>query len=194
MGIGCVLFLWAILAVIALAVGAIGGAIFLAAVARRSKVGMVSGGLIGAVGIVVAIGAMVFIAGWLFWGIWPHETTSRVAFEDAFGVPAGAEVTKIRSRSESSTDSHEQFLSFHAPPPAIAAIVRTRFKRSSADLCRQEWLRWKDDAPEWWTPSFSPRVECYRADPYDDHLAWNTAWLLYEPSTGEAHFHYLGVE
>ena len=193
MGLGCVLFLWAILAAVALAVAAAGAAIFLGSAVRRSKLGMICGGLIGAAGAVVALGAAVFIAGWLFWGMWPHETTSRTAFEDAFGVPAGAEVTHIRSRTASSTDSHEQFLRFHAPPATIAAIVRARFKRSSAADCRQEWLR-RDDAPEWWTPSFTSQAECYTADPYDERLMANAAWLLYDRSTGEAYFHYLGVE
>lgn len=188
------LFLWAILASIALAVAAIGAAIFLVSAARRSKLGMISGGLLGAAGAVVALGAVVFIAGWLFWGIWPHETTSRAAFEDAFGVPAGAEVTQIRSRTISSTDSHEQFLRFHAPPATIAAVVRTRFKRSTADACRRESLQWKDDAPEWWAPSFAPQAECYTAEPYDQHLMSNAAWLLYDRSTGAAYFHYHGVE
>jgi hypothetical protein len=193
-GLGCVLFLWAILAAIALAVAATGAAIFLGAATRRSRFGMVSGGLIGAAGTVVAIGALTFIAGWLVRGMWPHETTSRTAFEDAFGVPAGAEVTQIRSRTASSTDSHEQFLCFHAPPPTIAAIVRTRFQRSPADDCRQRSLQWKGDAPAWWTPSPAPQAECYTAEPYDNRLASNAAWLLYQPSTREAHFHYHGVD
>jgi hypothetical protein len=193
-GIGCVLFLWAILAAVALAVAATGAAIFLGSAARRSKFGMVLGGLIGAAGAVVAIGAVAFIAGWLFWGIWPHETTSRAAFEDAFGAPAGAEVTQIRSRTVSSTDSHEQFLRFHAPPPAIAAIVRTRLKRSTVDDCRQESLQWKDDAPAWWRLSPTPQAECYTAEPYDRRMESNAAWLLYDRSTGEAYFHYQGVD
>lgn len=194
MGLGCVLFLWGILAAIALAVAAIGTVIFLGSAVRRSKFGMISGGMIGAAGAVVAIGALLFIAGWLFWGMWPHETTSRGAFEDAFGVSAGAEVTQIRSRTGSSTDSHEQFLRFHAPPPTIAALVRARWKRSTADDCRKESRHWNDDAPEWWTPSPSPLAECYTAEPYDNRLSSNAAWLLYDPATGEGYFHYLGID
>lgn len=194
MGLGCVLFLWAILAAIALAVALTGAAIFLGSVKRRSTLGMISGGVLGAAGAAVAIGTLVFVAGWLFWGMWPHETTSRRAFEDAFGIAAGAEVTQIRSRTASSTDSHEQFLRFHAPPSTIAALIRTRFKRSTADDCRQESLQWKDDAPVWWAPSVAPQAECYTAEPYDQRLASNGAWLLYDPSTGEAHFHYHGVD
>ncbi len=34
---------------------------------------MISGGLIGAAGAAIATAAIVFIAGWLFWGMWPHE-------------------------------------------------------------------------------------------------------------------------
>ena len=175
------LFLWAILAAIGAAVAGVGVVIFLGSAARRSRFGMISGGVIGATGAVVAIGAVIFIAGWLFWGMWPHETTSRSAFEDAFGFAAGTEVTQIRSRTASSTDSHEQFLRFHAPPSTIAAIVRTRFQRSTADDCRQESLQWKDDAPAWWAPSLAPQAECYTAEPFDQHLASNEAWLLYEP-------------
>jgi hypothetical protein len=147
---------------------------------------MIAGGLLGATGSVVTVGAIVFIAGWLFWGMWPHETTSRGAFEEAFGVAAGPEVTQIRSRTSGSTDSHEQFLRFHAPPETIATIVRTRFKRV-AD-CRQ----WRDDVPAWWSPT--PQAECYQADPFDQRLASNSAWLLYDPATGAAHFHYHGVD
>jgi hypothetical protein len=65
-GLGCVLFLWATLAAIALAVAATGAAIFLGSAGRRSKFGMVSGGLIGAAGVVVVV-AVAFVAGWLFW-------------------------------------------------------------------------------------------------------------------------------
>ncbi len=194
MGLGCVLFLWAILAAIAMAVAAVGAVIFLASAARRSKLGMAAGGAIGAVGGVVAVGALLFIAGWLFWGMWPHETTSRSAFEDAFGVRAGHEVTGIRSRTTSSTDAHEQFLRFEAPPSTLAPLVRTRFKRSPVEDCQQEWLKQKDDAPEWWTPSLTPQAQCYIAEPYDQRLMWNTAWLLYDAATGEARFHYVGVE
>lgn len=194
MGLGCVLFLWAILAAIGVAVAGAGVVIFLGSAARRSKLGMGAGGLLGIAGSVVAIGAVVFIAGWLFWGMWPHETSSRSAFEDAFGFAAGAELTQIRSRTASSTDFHEQFLRFHAPPQTIAAIVRTRFKRATADDCRQKWRQWKDDAPVWWTPSQAPQAECYTADPFDQRLASNAAWLLYEPTTGQAHFHYHGVD
>ncbi|HEX6099857.1 MAG TPA: hypothetical protein VF432_26325 [Thermoanaerobaculia bacterium] len=194
MGVGCVLLLWAIPVAIALAVAATGAAIFLRSAARRSMPGMIAGGGIGAVGAVVAIVAIVFIAGWLVWGMWPHETTSRAAFQDAFGFPAGAEVTQIRSRTAGSTDSHEQFLRFHAPPPTVAAIVSTRFQRSTANDCRQESLQWKDDAPAWWTPSVTPQTECYTAEPYDQRLASNAAWLLYDRSTGAAHFHYHGVD
>lgn len=159
-GIGCVLFLWAILAAVGVAVAAAGAALFFGSAARRSKLGMAAGGLLGAAGSVVALGALAFIAGWLFWGVWPHETTSRGAFEDAFGFAAGAEVTQIRSRTSSSTDSHEQFLRFHAPPRTIAAIVRTRFQRSSADACRRQLLQRNRSAPSWWTPSRGPHVEC----------------------------------
>ena len=194
MGLGCVLFLWAILAALGLAVAAVGALVFFGSAAFRSKLGMIAGGLIGAAGSLLAAGAVVFIAGWLFWGMWPHETTSRGAFEDAFGFPAGAEVTQIRSRTASSTDSHRQFLRFHAPPQTIATIVRTRFKRATMEDCRGEWLQWKDDAPDWWTPSASPQAECHEADPYDDRLSSNSAWLLYDRATGEAHFHYLGVD
>jgi hypothetical protein len=193
-GIGCVLFLWAIVAMLGVVVAAVGAAIFLLSAARRSGTGRLSGVLIGAAGAVVAVGAILFIAGWLFWGMWPHETTSRAAFEDAFGSPAGAKVTQIRSRTASSTDSHEQFLRFHAPPPAIASIVSTRFQRSTADDCRQKSLQWKDDAPPWWSPSASPQAECYTAEPYDDGFAWTAACLVYDPSTGDAHFHYVGID
>ena len=194
MGLGCVLFLWGILAAIALAVAATGAAIFFGSTAFRSKLGMAAGGLIGAGGAVAAIGAILFIAGWLFWGMWPHETTSRDAFEDAFDFAAGAEVTQIRSRTSSSTDSHEQFLRFHAPPPTIAIIVRTRFQRSLVEDCRQQWLQQKDNAPAWWTPSVTPQAECFIADPFDDRLRSNSAWLLYDPATSQAHFHYLGID
>jgi hypothetical protein len=195
MSITCVLVLGAILAAIALAVAVTGAVIFMVSLPRRSKLGMIAGGVIGGVGGVVALGAIVFIAGWLFWGMWPHETTSREAFEEAFGFPAAAEVTQIRSRTASSTDSHTQFLRFHAPPATIASIVRGRFKRSPAETCRQESLHLKKDAPEWWTPlTTTPQAECHVADPYDQRLASNTAWLLYEPRTGEAYFYYVGVD
>ena len=194
MAIGCVLFLWAILAAIGVAVAAIGAALFFGSAVRRSKLGMTAGGLLGAAGSVVAVGALAFIASWLFWGMWPHESTSRDTFEHTFGFAAGAEVTEIRSRTSSSTDFHEHFLRFHAPPQTIAAIVRTRFKRSSADDCRRLLLHRDGDAPSWWTPSPAPQVECYFADPFDQHLATNSASLIYDPSTGHAHFHYHGVD
>ena len=54
MGIGCVLFLGAILAAIALAVAGVGAAIFAVAAVRRSKRGMITGGLLGAGAGVVA--------------------------------------------------------------------------------------------------------------------------------------------
>ncbi len=192
--LACALFLWTIVAAIAAGGAAFGTAIFLGSAVRRSKFGMVSGGLIAAAGAVVALGSLLFIGGWLLWGMWPHESTSRAAFEDAFGIPAGAEVTGIRSRTTSSTDSHEQFLRFHAPPATVAAITRTRFRRATADECRQEWRQWNGDAPEWWKPSMTPRADCYIAEPYDKRLAFNAAWLLYDSVTGEAHFHYAGVE
>jgi hypothetical protein len=191
-GIGCVLFLWAIVAAIGLAVAAT-GAILLGSACLRSRFGVLLGGLLAAGGSVVALGAIAFIASWLFWGMWPHDTTSRDAFEDAFGFPAGAEVTQIRSRTSDSTDSHEQFLRFHGPPRTIAAIVRTRFKRSNVDDCRHALVR-REGAPPWWTPSPAPQAECYLADPYDQRLASNRASLLYDPATGQAHFHYHGVD
>jgi hypothetical protein len=192
--LACALFLWAILGAIAVGVATIGVAIVLASAARRSTFGLIVGGVIGAGGTAVAIGAALFIAGWLFWGMWPHETTSRSAFNDAFGVPAGAEVTQIRSRTMSSTDSHEQFLRFHAPPATIAAITGTRLERTTVEDCRSQSRSWKDDAPDWWNPTTAPRAECYTADPYDKRLVSNAAWLLYDPATGAAHFHYQGVE
>lgn len=194
MGLGCVLFLWGVMGAIALAVAATGAVICLASAARRSKFGMLAGAAIGAVGGLAATCAALFIGGWLFWGMWPHETTSRSAFADAFGVSAGSEVTEIRSKTSSSSDSHEQFLRFHSPRATIALLVRSRWKRSTPEDCRQESLQWQHDAPEWWTASYGAQTECYTADPYDTRLSRNNAWLLYDGATGTAHFHYVGID
>jgi hypothetical protein len=193
-GLGCVLFLWGMLAMIAVAAAAIGATIFFAAVARRSTFGMVAGGLLGIGGAIVALGAIVFIAGWLLWGGRPHETTSRSAFADAFGVPADADVTGIRSRTTSSSDYQEQFLRFHAPPATIAGIVRTRFQHVPVERCDEDSRQHERDVPPWWKPASSRQLECYVADPFDDSFASNSASLMYDPSTGDAHFHSVGVD
>jgi hypothetical protein len=72
--------------------------------------------------------------------------------------------------------------------------VRTRFKRAPVETCEQQSAQDGSDAPPWWKPTLSPQVECYVADPFDHVLASNTAWLIYDRSTGTAHFHYVGVD
>jgi hypothetical protein len=193
-GIGCVLFFWVIVAAAGLVIATVGAVIFFRSTGRASGTGTLSGALIGAVGATIAMGAILFVGGWLFWGMRPHETTSRDAYQEAFGSPASGAVTEIRSQTTDSTDSHEQFLRFHAPRSTLAAIVDTRFKRSTSEECRQKVLQWSDEAPTWWKPSATPQAECYTAEPYDHLFASTSAWLLYDGSTSHGYFHYLGVD
>ncbi|HEX7151438.1 MAG TPA: hypothetical protein VF618_08125 [Thermoanaerobaculia bacterium] len=168
--------------------------ISMGASARESGCGMVAGCFLSFVGGLVAAGAIAFIASWVFWGMKPHETTDASAARDVLSFPVGAPVTQVRSRTSSMPDSYKQFLRFHAPPPTMASLVSTRFKRSSADECRRDATHGRSDAPEWWTPAATPTAECYTAEPYDDSFASGMAWLHYDPSSGQAHFYYIAVD
>jgi hypothetical protein len=174
------------IAPIALIVGGIGIAIFVRSFRRRAWFGMVAGGVVGAAGMAVGLFAAAFLAAMLYADISSPVATPRGAFFRAFLLEPGDEVTQIRSRITVSTNTDHQYLRFVAPPKTIAAIVREQFARSSVDDCRRRVLASRRGAPAWWTPSAGPRGECYLLQYRPEG-----AWLLYDPSTGQAYFHYL---
>jgi hypothetical protein len=178
---------------VAMGIAGIGIAIFLWSFQRRFRLGMVAGGVVGAAGSVLGHAAGVMIVATLYGDLWGSRETPERAFARAFGLDPGAEVTQIRSRVSVSRYTSQQLLHFHAPPATIAGIVRGRFERSSTDDCRRRSLASKRDAPAWWTPSVAPRAECWVAEPYGQYPP-DAAWLLYDPSTGQAHFQFLAID
>jgi len=82
---------------IAMGIAAIGIALFLRSLARRSWFGMVVGGLVGTAGSVVGHGAGLLAVMMLYGQLW-SSITQHEAFDRAFDFKPGDEVPQIRSR------------------------------------------------------------------------------------------------
>jgi hypothetical protein len=183
-------FLAPYIAVVSICVTGIGIAIFLRALKRRSWVGMVVGGVMGTVASVLAhaMGTIVLIV--FYAGQTP--ITPQDEYQRAFGDRPGGEVRQIRGRRSFSLQTDRQYLRFYAPASTIAGIARGRFDRRTADDCRRRSAAAKSHAPHWWTPVAAPRTECWVAEPYHQYPP-DAAWLLYDPVTGQTHFHHVGI-
>lgn len=179
------------IAPIAMVFAAIGIAIFLRSLRKRSWLGMAIGGCMGVAASVVGYATAVF-AVTLWYGERGITITPRDEYFRAFAFEPGAEVTRIRGRRAFSLQTTRQFLRFHAPPQTIATLVRGRFGRSTAEDCRRRSAASPQHAPEWWTPNAAPRMECWVAEPYHQYPP-DAAWLLYDPVTGQAHFQYVAI-
>jgi hypothetical protein len=136
---------------IAMGIAAIGIALFLRSLARRSWFGMVVGGLVGTAGSVVGHGAGLLAVMMLYGQLW-----SSITPHEAFDFKPGDEVPQIRSRISVSMRTSGQFLRFVAPPETITIAVHGRFDRSPAEDCRRRAMASKRDAPAWWNPAAAP--------------------------------------
>lgn len=162
---------------------------------RRSKGWMIAGGVIGGAASLVSLGvAAVAVAFHYYWQVPPsRDPTPAEVYMLALGSGAGPEVTQIHGDIAIGTDSYQQLLRFHAPPETIAAIVRGRFALQGADDCRQRSRQVHGRPPPWWDPSPVSNAECWVAEPFGQLYDWDAAWILYDRSTGHAHFHYLAL-
>lgn len=194
MGIGCLLFLWSLLAVAASIVAAIGVFVLVWGVLRRRRVRAVIGGVLAAGGAVVAVAAVMFVASWVIFGNMSYDSTSPAVFRDEFGFAAPPDVTSFRSSASGSTDFTKRFFRFRTSPQTIRAIVNGRFRAAPFGECETQFRQLSDRRPKWWQPPHAATSSCYKADPFDDAFASNTAWLAYDPRSGDAHYYYLGID
>lgn len=183
-GLGCVLLLWTLLGIVAAGVAIAGVLAGAAGLAARSKLLAIGGGAFAILGTLVFCGVVAFVVGWLVLG-GPRQSTSTSVLRDEFGIdvtPSFAE-----SLCDGSTDSHRHYTHFHLPESEIAKF---RLAAAPADECVP--LLRDSDAPEWWRPK--PSALCYHAQPFGDAFASTEAWLVYDASTGEGFFHYVGID
>lgn len=179
MGIGCVLSLWAAVALIAALAALVGVVLFFCGWRPL-------GALLAVIGIAAAFSATAFIALWIWAAAHPQREDGPAAFRVEFGSEPDADAN-VRAELTQSTDFQQRLMRFRASPSTIAHITRTKFKRAPLTACSERL----DRAPEWWAPR---GTACYEADPYDDAFASNHAWLLYDKRSRDAHFVYSGVD
>lgn len=178
--------------VTALVIAAIGALIYGLSWRGRSKAGKIIGGVLGGAGVVGAIAAFAALSAWSRL-LQPREPPPEQAYQLALGFVPGPEVTQIQFEISPAPDSHQVLLRFHAPPQTIATVVQGRYTRQDPAACLQRSRNVQGTPLPWWSPSPAPQAECYVAEPLDGLFEWNAAWLLYDRSTGQAHYHYLAL-
>jgi hypothetical protein len=193
-GIGCVLFLWSLLAAAAAIVAIVSVFMLVSGIRRRRRVRAVIGAVLSAAGGGVALIAVAFVVSWLVLGNLPYSSTSPRVFRDEFGFAAPSDVASLQCEAFGSTDSVLRFIRFRSSSRTIDTIVSSRFKQIPPGECEGHLRTLPERRPDWWLPELSATSRCYVAAPFDDTFASNDAWLIYDAASGDAHYNYSGVD
>jgi hypothetical protein len=135
---------------------------------------------------------VVFLLGYNRWASDPGRR-----FQNEFGFPAPPPVVIHHTHFRALGDSGEAFFHFTADAPTVRRIVAGWSEED-------EFVSTTVEPPDWWQPRMSGTRQYFcrggrgsasaKASPVPRNFASEDRWLIYDPTSGEVWYRFLGVD
>jgi hypothetical protein len=122
-------------------------------------------------------------------------TSPSYAFKSTFGfsIDPDTEVLKNYRGALFVTDYQKICLKLRTNQKIVDQITGNKFER----LSREEFasnIQFESFEPNWFKPLESEPTQFFKAEPYDDDFASNSAFLCFNETSGICFFQYIGVD
>lgn len=188
MGIGFVIFIWAIIGLLALAFY-----LLLVLLARWSPAAATLKRVMPITVAAVAIPIVLVIM--VNYGL---DLLPSHVFKSSFGFAAPADVKELQGRRFILGDGGDAYLRFRASAATVDRIVAGRFVEVVGSETKCDQFFAADELSPDWQPPGGKSVRCFRAlsreDGFGSGFGSNSASLLYDPQSGTAYFHWSGID
>lgn len=131
------------------------------------------------------------VFGFIFWNTRPTDITGRLALSEAYHLEFGQwpteSVTDIRCRQHAGFASVSAWMTFHADPATVDALL-SRFKPLSNTSAITSDLEGPD--PEWWQPTLDEITQSYRAEEWRADFLISYALLAHDAKKQQVYFYH----